>query len=170
MHALACCQHHPLLPHPNRPPTATSSGEDSGELAALAALQKRRKSLAPATAAKQRYGDFFEGGDRELERTLNVGGTLSVGLMCDSKWMERHINGRDPIGRVKELGSSSSSRRPFSSPSDSCRTRHFSSPSCAGVQPRAGGQPPYDASAAAEEPRGGPQPSTGAWAGRLAAG
>ncbi|PRW58458.1 hypothetical protein C2E21_3031 [Chlorella sorokiniana] len=46
------------------------SGEDSGELAALSALQKRRKSLAPATAAKQRYGEWFDGSDKDLEHTL----------------------------------------------------------------------------------------------------
>lgn len=49
------------------------SGEDSGELAALSALQKRRKSLGPATAAKQRFGEWFEGTDKELESTLQVG-------------------------------------------------------------------------------------------------
>lgn len=49
------------------------SGEDSGELAALSALQKRRKSLGPATAAKQRYGEWFDGSDKDLEHTLQVG-------------------------------------------------------------------------------------------------
>lgn len=52
----------------------TCSGEDSGELAARAALQQRRKSLAPATGGRaQRYGEWFDGDDRDLERTLNVG-------------------------------------------------------------------------------------------------
>ncbi|KAL4430975.1 hypothetical protein ABPG75_006231 [Micractinium tetrahymenae] len=45
------------------------SDEDSGELAALSALQRRRRSVAPGSAQK-RYGSWFEGGDRELEHTL----------------------------------------------------------------------------------------------------
>ncbi|KAL4426810.1 hypothetical protein ABPG77_006596 [Micractinium sp. CCAP 211/92] len=46
------------------------SDEDSGELAALAALQRRRRSVAPGSAQK-RYGSWFEGDDRELEHTLH---------------------------------------------------------------------------------------------------
>lgn len=58
----------PLLPTP-------CSGEDSGELAALATLQKRRQSMhgAGGTHRQQRYGSYWQGDDRELESTLHVG-------------------------------------------------------------------------------------------------
>lgn len=51
------------------------SEEDSGELAAMSALQRRRKSVAPGSAQKvqrQRFGSWFEGDDKELEHTLHV--------------------------------------------------------------------------------------------------
>jgi hypothetical protein len=58
------------------PPWLSHSGEDSGELAALAAVQQRRKLMHAGPGGggtqDQRYGQFWQGDDGELEDALHV--------------------------------------------------------------------------------------------------